>query len=474
MVAAAAGLVVLFLGAASSAHAADSATAPPAADPPPCRTVDFPTQFVAGFRGFEQDIPATISCVLDIHPTLGGYLLTFSNRVKRTEHDVDRWRHTVTASPRSDPSNRLALPEADFPGQGGCGLEVGDFNFDGFTDLALPRDFKKVALGAIANCRRSFLLFDPATSGFIENEALGALGDPWFDGVTREVGSYSDDGRAGALYTMGRYRFEGRHLVLYYRERRSWDEAARSIRATVEERRDGVLRMLSDQLVGQGSAGLYAPEAWELVDELDVDMGAALPGMKVVVLRSRPDPTQDEDDQPYLLDVLLVHGTQVLYRFARDELHPPEGVDDAEALRVEHGFLDARITSNDVTNDGVPEILFSTGECTGFDEVTLYHVIHCDGATRRCWDARHPNFITCRRDDFRWLRSKRGTVAVRATPVPDDTCEFRYCAAPFEFIAYTWDTGSQQFLATRSLKTKERLDKDGIQANRRYVDELLR
>ena len=61
-----------------------------------------------------------------------------------------------------------------------------------------------------------------------------------------------------------------------------------------------------------------------------------------------------------------------------------------------------------------------------------------------------------------------------AFPVPDETCDFRYCAAPFEFDAYAWDAAKRRFVLTRSLKTKERLTDDADDAKRRYVDRLLR
>src|SRR5437867_2213865 len=89
----------------------------------PCRTANFVSDFVIGYRGYESDIPSAVSCLLRMGRTSPDHLLTFSN-----------WRWNVTVSPRDDPTKSQVLPDAKFPGEGGCGLEIGDFNFDGFTD----------------------------------------------------------------------------------------------------------------------------------------------------------------------------------------------------------------------------------------------------------------------------------------------------------------------------------------------------
>jgi hypothetical protein len=467
------GLVLLFLGTVSCGYAADARPAASAPERMWCRSVHFPTNLLPAFSGHEDDIPNTISCLLEVHPTLAPFVLVFSDRGKLgAGRGLSKYRWRVGISPLADPAKQQPMPVAEFPR--GCGLEVADFNFDGYTDIALPRDFTEGDLGAFKECWHNYLLFEPATAAFVQNEALSALSGLSFDAASKEVKSYSDDGRAGALYTAGIYRFEGGDLVLHRRERRRWDDATRCLRRTVEERRDGAMQVVRDEVVGESTSRLYEADEWELLDVLPANMGRRLRGIRVLALRSRPDPTKEEYDQRYRLDVLVVQGNDVLYRFSRDKLNPPAGVGEAEALLVERGFLDARMELKDVTNDGVPEVLFISGVYTGLNEVTLYHVIHCNGATRRCWDARHSGFITCRRQEFRWLEWRQRVVAVHARPVCDETCDFRYCAAPFEFVAYGWDAAKERFVVAKSLKTTERLTEDGIDANRRYVDQLLR
>ncbi len=441
----------------------------------PCRNVHFATQLVPGYDGREEHIPKVIRCALEVQAPLPKYTVTFSEiKAERPRSQAGRYQWDVDITDSSDPSHRQVVDQATFPGEGGCGMEVGDFNLDGFVDVALPRDFaERGGLGGIKNCRRTFLLFDPQTRGFVRNEALSALVGPSFDAPSGEVRTYDDDGRGGALYTVTRYRFEGTALVMQARERRRWDAACRCLATTVEERHGDSLSVVKEETLGEGTGDLYDLTKWDLVNVVRGVLGR-IGDVTILVLRSRPEASKDEDDQDLQIDVVLARSGAVLYRFSEQALTPPEGISAEEAERPERGFLTDRVELKDVTNDGTPEVLFTSGVYTGFNEVTLYHAIHCDRTTERCRDARDVRFVTHRRDRFEWGSSKRGTVAVTASPEPDDSCEYRYCAAPFRFTSFVWDPVRARFVVSKSIKTAERLEDDSAERMRYYTRLLLR
>ena len=95
-------------------------------------------------RGFGRPAPAPPLKAEDERVSLEALravLSASSEPGKRSPHQSREWRYKVEVSDAADPSRVQSLPDAKFPGIGGCGIEVGDFNFDGFTDFALPRDF---------------------------------------------------------------------------------------------------------------------------------------------------------------------------------------------------------------------------------------------------------------------------------------------------------------------------------------------
>src|SRR6266849_5356181 len=125
--------LTILLVAFGPARANDEFVGPVIPDVLPCRTAHSASDFLPEYHGNEWEIPPTIRCVLRVGRTSPEYLVTFSNLVKRSTGEVlERWHWNVTAAPRDDPTKTQVLPDAEFPGEGGCGIEVGDFNFDGF------------------------------------------------------------------------------------------------------------------------------------------------------------------------------------------------------------------------------------------------------------------------------------------------------------------------------------------------------
>lgn len=97
-------------------------------------------------------------------------------------------------------------------------LRLEDLNFDGYGDLAVTVD-----AGATGNTSSLYWLYDPTQHRFVHDETLGRLSTVKPDPEHKVLRTYWKGGMAGAVYTRGEYRWNGKKLELVREEAQDVD-----------------------------------------------------------------------------------------------------------------------------------------------------------------------------------------------------------------------------------------------------------
>jgi hypothetical protein len=105
-------------------------------------------------------------------------------------------------------------------------------------------------------------------------------------------------------------------------------------------------------------------------------------------------------------------------------------------------YRDDYLEIRDVTNDGVPEVLFHSGFEGASDATTLEHILFYDKLGASFVDVAPASFYNSGTHGLRWLNLAGRTFIVIAdrnwpatTPL-DDQCH--YCPSPFKYDASLW------------------------------------
>ena len=91
-------------------------------------------------------------------------------------------------------------------------LNIADYNFDGFKDLAI------VQQAGTANVVYEIFLFGPSSLKFVKHQALSELSAPEVDSVNRVIHYHNSGGMAGGWYTAGIIQWKEQRPVVVREE----------------------------------------------------------------------------------------------------------------------------------------------------------------------------------------------------------------------------------------------------------------
>jgi hypothetical protein len=214
---------------------------------------------------------------------------------------------------------------------------------------------------------------------------------------------------------------------------------------------------------------LYDTVKWILVKKTVAVFDGSRPA-EVLLLKSAGETGRSGADGP-LNDVqlLVTKGGQVIYDYVQQR-------------RDNNRFLmDYTLTVQDVTGDGVPEIIFHSGTRAASDWFRVEHILSFDRTNNSFVDITTHEFFESGTHGLRWLTaknrshlvvSKRGKWSASATR-PEDHCH--YCESQFVFDAYGWGPKAHSWVLLKSLERKQLYGtgEDALKGEWKYIQSML-
>jgi len=181
----------------------------------------------------------------------------------------------------------------------------------------------------------------------------------------------------------------------------------------------------------------YDHSRWKLIKRISAKFDP-LPVPPAVLLLESLKPTgrgglgQAQND----VELLIGYGGDIhFFDYIKNGVKPP----DYNGTRF---YTDDYLEIRDVTNDGVPEVLFHSGFEGASDATTLEHVLFYDKLGGSLVDVAPETFYNSGTHGLRWLNLAGQTFAVvadrnwPAATAPDAQCH--YCPSPFKYDVYLW------------------------------------
>jgi hypothetical protein len=195
---------------------------------------------------------------------------------------------------------------------------------------------------------------------------------------------------------------------------------------------------------------LYDAKQWTVTKSVSAHFGTTLPKATVLLLRSVPVTGRDGVDRPlHSANLVVIANREIVYAFAPLTVGAPDSTSpifDIDDLNPQHAFLELE----DVTGDGLPEIIFHSGWRAASDWENVVHVLQFVGSgPTRFRDIRREDFTDSWWHGVRFLKQDTRALAVVAEPVDPPV-------APDDFVAhgqprfhrysvYRWDQKNQRF-----------------------------
>jgi hypothetical protein len=218
-----------------------------------------------------------------------------------------------------------------------------------------------------------------------------------------------------------------------------------------------------------GSTVQYANRLWNFRKRDHSMFGSKSVRSDVILLESVESTDSDGLGSPmYDVELLVSQENKVIFDYmARRRGHDDFKMDDYLELR-------------DVTNDGVPEVIFHSGSQGASDSYTAEHVLLFRRSTNSFSDISRSFFFNSGTHGLCWMTIAGRTVAVVAdrnwsNSVPlEDRCH--YCASPFRYDIYRWNVQSNSFSLERHLYGKKSYDDAGaaLDGDRAFVEAALK
>lgn len=208
-----------------------------------------------------------------------------------------------------------------------------------------------------------------------------------------------------------------------------------------------------------GAGDLFDPAQWAVRKALSINLGGKLTDARAILLRS-VSPKEESLGAPlFAVDMLIVSSGKAVYQF--HQVGAPFEF-----------FMDDTLEAKDVTDDGIPEVLFHSGSVGASDYNTYEHVIYhapdqgsaamAASITGSEWLVdigayAALTFIHSRRQTFRWVDFRGGALALMARPVipasGDDLHACHSCPKFYEYLAFKWRKDRQSFILLRSIQS---------------------
>jgi len=187
---------------------------------------------------------------------------------------------------------------------------------------------------------------------------------------------------------------------------------------------------------------------WETVEHKKVSLGDDIPELDVNVLKSTtPTGLSGVGDAQYSVDVVVnVKQTdEVLYRFTEDN-RDAKKLGNSEYVGGNDVYfrnIDSQIELKDVTNDGIPEILFYAGNDAASSWSNRLHILKYEKAEGTIEDITVQAFWSGGTHDMEWFEHRGKTYALKAEPVwPSsihDSGSCHYCGKYYLYKTYYWN-----------------------------------
>jgi hypothetical protein len=204
--------------------------------------------------------------------------------------------------------------------------------------------------------------------------------------------------------------------------------------------------------------GLFDPGQWTVRRTIPINLGGRFTNATAILLSSVNPKGESGVGAPlFAVDMIIISGDRVLYKFRQPGAAPEFFMDDA---------LEAR----DVTDDGIPEVLFHSGLVGASDFSKHEHVIHrvpreesvadVGSVPSIDWvnDIAPVQFMHTRRQTFRWLDLRGATLAVVANPlIPAGVTDPHFChGCPhfYQYLVFKWEKRKGTFVLSRSIQSQ--------------------
>lgn len=210
--------------------------------------------------------------------------------------------------------------------------------------------------------------------------------------------------------------------------------------------------------------GFFDPGQWTVRKTIPINLGGRVTNATAILLSSVNPKGESGVGAPlFAVDMLIVSGDKVLYQF-----HQPGAATEF--------FMDDALEARDVTDDGIPEVLFHSGFVGASDfskhEHVIYRVPGEESVTDAApfpssdWvdDVAPVQFMHTRRQTFRWLDLRGVTFAVVANPlIPAGVTDPHFChGCPhfYQYLVFKWEKSKGTFVLSRSIQSQRDV-KDG-------------
>jgi hypothetical protein len=174
----------------------------------------------------------------------------------------------------------------------------------------------------------------------------------------------------------------------------------------------------------------YNQQQWKEVKTITATFDAGYGPAQILLLESAESTGTDGLGEPtHNVDLLILRRGVVVYDYKAKAF-----VDDALEVR-------------DVTNDGIPEVLFHTGSQGASDAITTEHVVRFVKSSNSFADVAPDTFYQSLNHGFAWQHEGKQTVALVATRV-EEKCH--YCESAYRYDIYRWNSSTSSFAKDRT------------------------
>lgn len=211
------------------------------------------------------------------------------------------------------------------------------------------------------------------------------------------------------------------------------------------------------------SSQLYDPTIWQLAREENISLGA-YGDINVVLLRSK-DTTGETGvgGDLHTANVIIRKDDKLLYQHTKDIKPQKENA----------FFVDFELDVADMTNDGIPEIIFESGDIGASDYGKVIHILRFNPPKNIFEDIDGNQFIRSGTVSIQRFVENNKTYLVEAKPIwpkdINDPGSCHYCAKFYNYDLYLWDSDRSKFIEVATQKSGGRFS-DGSTAINNIID----
>lgn len=195
---------------------------------------------------------------------------------------------------------------------------------------------------------------------------------------------------------------------------------------------------------------VYDPKQWQIIKSTEIS-SFGNQALTVLLLKSATSTSLSGTGTYPIYSANLVildkQSNKVLYSFTPQTTPDP--------LRNDPFYMDNYLLVKDVTNDGVPEILFHGGYYAASDTAYYEEVIQYQPQTNSFGNLAPRNFVddgfvNSTYDGFAWIKIKGLTFGLTATPIwpksVTDPGSCHFCNKTYSYTLYQWNPSENTFV----------------------------